>query len=121
MKKQCFQGKTIAGISAGAILMTPNIHSASYPKFDCDDNEDNVKNMKAMGLVDFEFFPHYRNSDRYDNELKKQSKKLSYPLYALPDGSGVIKDNHKMVFVGKAWCFYKGEKINLAGKKVSSR
>jgi len=121
LKNQSRLGKTIAGVSAGAILMTPTIESASYPKFDRDENDDDVTNMKAMGLVSFEFFPHYKNSERYDNELKKQSRKLPYPLYALPDGSGVIKHKEKMTFVGKVWCFFKGQKINLSGRKVLSK
>lgn len=115
------RGGVIAGVSAGAIMMTPNIETAGYPSFDCDDNEDNVVNLKAMNLVQFEFFPHYRNSDRYDKVLKKKSKTKDYPLYALPDGSGIIKNYEKLSFLGKAWCFYKGQKINLTGKKALSK
>ncbi len=121
LQKFSKRGGVLAGISAGAIMMTPNIDTAGYPAFDCDDNDDDVTNFRAMGLVHFEFFPHYKNSDRYDKELKKKSKKKQHPLYALPDGSGIIKDKEKLSFLGKAWCFYKGEKINLSGKKALSK
>jgi dipeptidase E len=106
-------GGVLSGLSAGAILMTPNINTAGYPKFDRDENEEEVKNFKAMNLVRFEFFPHYKNSARYDRELIRESRKTPLPLFALPDGSGIIKEGDKMTFLGRAWCFHNGVKTLL--------
>lgn len=115
------KGGVLAGESAGAIMMTPTINAASYPAFDRDDNDEKMKNLKSLALVSFEFFPHYRNSVRYDKELKKQSRKLSYPIFASSDGCGVIRDGQKISFIGKGWCFYKGEKISLLDKKAATK
>ncbi|GAB4014247.1 MAG: hypothetical protein Fur0010_12150 [Bdellovibrio sp.] len=111
LKKFVKRGGVLTGLSAGAIVMTPKITSASYPDFDCDENEVGITNFKSMGLVKFEFFPHYVNSKRYDNELKKQSMKLKYPIYAAPDGAGIVVNGEIIKFVGKVACFFQGKKM----------
>lgn len=113
LKEYALNGGVLTGLSAGGILMTPNINTAGYPSFDCDDNEDDVTNFRAMNLVKFEFFPHYKNSVRYDTELRKQSKLTKYPIYALPDGGGIIKTHEKTTFIGRTWCFANGQKIQI--------
>jgi len=113
LREFALSGGVLSGLSAGAILMTPNIHTASYPHFDRDENEEQIKNFKAMNLVKFEFFPHYRNSSRYDKELLRASRKGLWPLFALPDGSGIVREEDKMTFIGRAWCFHNGVKTLL--------
>lgn len=105
------KGGILTGLSAGAIVMTPKITAASYPKFDCDENEVGLTNFNSMGLVKFEFFPHYSNSRRYDDVLKRQSLKLKYPIYAAPDGAGVVVDDDQIKFIGKVACFFQGKKM----------
>lgn len=113
LKRFISEGGILAGLSAGAIIMTPNIATAGYPSFDKDDNDVNLKNLNALRLVNFEFFPHYRNSHRYNIELKHQSTLTPNPIYACPDGTGIVIDDEIMTFVGKVTMFYRGEKINL--------
>lgn len=107
------RGGVLAGLSAGAIMMTQNIETASFPEFDKDDNDENLKNLKALNLVNFDFFPHYKNSIRYDNELIDYSNTTQKKLYSCPDGSGVIVDDQRIEFLGKIFVFYKGEKFTL--------
>ena len=113
LKKFAERGGVLTGLSAGAIIMTKNINTASFPSFDRDENEDNVKNLKGMGLVNFEFFPHYKNSTRYDRELLSYSKTSKRQIYACPDGSGIVMNEGRKTFVGKCYCFVNGEKILL--------
>lgn len=110
LKQFVKDGGILTGLSAGAIIMSPRIDTASFPSFDRDENDDNVKNFKAMNLVSFEFFPHYKNSKRYENELLNYSKKRSIPLYACPDGSGIVVDQNNVTFLGKTYCFHQGKK-----------
>ena len=110
LKEWVKNGGILAGLSAGAIMMTNKIDTAGFPSFDRDENDENVKNLKALQLVDFEFFPHYKNSKRYDQELQKYSENLSCPLYACPDGSGIIVNEDEMSFIGKTFCFHNGKK-----------
>lgn len=104
-------GGILCGLSAGAIIMTMNIDTAGFPSFDKDENEDNMKNLSAMDLVDFSFFPHYKNSKRYDQELSKYSSKINSPLYACPDGSGIVINGKEFKVVGKTACFFQGKKF----------
>lgn len=113
LKSWVKRGGVLTGLSAGAIVMTKKIDTAGFPSFDCDDNEESIKNFSGMNLVDFEFFPHYKNSRRYDDELIKHSKNLDAPLYACPDGSGILINDEEISFVGKTYCFIQGKKYLL--------
>ena len=58
------RGGVVAGLSAGALILTPHIGLAGYPAFDRDENTVGLgrSGCRGLGLVGFEFFPHYRRS-----------------------------------------------------------
>ena len=93
--------------------MTPTIASAGYPSFSQDVNEEKIKNLNSLNLVKFEFFPHYKNSHRYEQALMKRSKEIAYPVYACPDGSGIVVDRDKLSFIGRCYVFFRGKKMPL--------
>jgi len=105
------RGGILTGLSAGAIIMTSDITMASQPDFDRDENTVHLQNMKSMNLVDFHFFPHFRQSTRYDNAFKLISKTSDKIIYACPDGSGIVMNDQNLTFVGKTFAFYQGKKI----------
>lgn len=111
LKKFVKNGGVLTGLSAGGIVMTPSVKTASFPSFDCDDNDEKLKNLTALNFVEFEFFPHYKNSKRYDKELLEYSKKIKHPLYACPDGSGISVGENVIKFFGKSFMFFEGKKI----------
>lgn len=113
-KKFLKRGGVLCGLSAGAIVLTPHVHTATFPHFDRDDNPFGMKNLSAMRLVNFEFFPHYKNSKRYDAELLHHSKKSKLPLYACADGGGIIIEGEQISFVGKSHQFHKGKKVTIS-------
>lgn len=113
LKKYVERGGVLAGLSAGAILMTPTIATASYPKFDRDDNDVNLRNFDALELVHFEFFPHYTAQREYVRELKKQSKKLDIPLYGVDDGGGIVVEDDRVSFFGDVFCYLNGQEFKL--------
>ena len=100
--------------------MTPNIQTAGFPNFDRDENDENIKNLSALNLVNFEFFPHYKNSRRYDSELLRYTQKTKIPLYAMPDGSGIVIDQSFLKFSGKAFCFFRGQKMPIKGMRQNN-
>ncbi len=108
------RGGVLCGLSAGAIILTPHVHTASFPHFDRDENPWDMKNLSAMRVVNFEFFPHYKNSKRYDAELLHHSKKTTIPLYACADGGGIIVDNDQISFCGKSHQFFQGKKLTIS-------
>lgn len=112
-RKWVRDGGILCGMSAGAILLTKNIETAGFPDFDKDDNDEGIKNFNSLDLVEFSFFPHYKNSKRYDSELNKYSKSNEVPVYACPDGSGIVITGNEIKFVGKSACFVQGKKFFL--------
>jgi dipeptidase E len=108
------RGGVLCGLSAGAIVLTPHVHTASFPHFDRDENPFEMKNLSAMRVVNFEFFPHYKNSRRYDAELLHHSKKSKLPLYAVADGGGIIVEDDRISFCGKSYQFFKGKKLTIS-------
>jgi dipeptidase E len=107
------QGGILTGLSAGAIMMTENIDMAAYPDFDRDENVVGIKNLSSLGLVDFAFFPHFKNSSRYDTVFKKYSKQHKKVIYACPDGSGIVLKDQELRFVGKTFAFSEGHKFAI--------
>jgi dipeptidase E len=114
LRKYVEKGGILVGLSAGSIIMTPNIRMAGIPSFDSDLNEVGLKQLGSLGLVKFEFHPHYNGRKRVDEELKKYSKTLNYPLYASFDGAGVVVDGDKISFVGGVTAFMNGDKKRLS-------
>jgi len=102
------KGGLLCGLSAGGILMTPNINTAGVPSFDRDPNEVGLVDYQALNLVHFEFFPHFEHTKRYRDALSIYSESIDYPLYGVPDGGGIIVDDHKLIFIGDVFGFFGG-------------
>ena len=113
LKKYVANGGVLAGLSAGAIIMTPNVNTAAVPEFDRDENDEKLRNFNSLALVNFEFFPHFKNSKRYIQELLKYSKKTKNDIYACPDGSGIIFSSNFIKFIGKCFLFSNGKKTTI--------
>lgn len=109
LKKFAKQGGVLAGLSAGALILTPNIQLAGYPDFDSDENEVGLKQLSALGLVSFEFFPHYTRSVKLKKALLNYSKKTKRSIYACPDGSGLAIKNNQIQILGRAYLFKSGK------------
>lgn len=103
------RGGVLAGLSAGAILMTPHIGLAGYPPFDRDENEVGLRNEKSLGLVGFEFFPHFRNSARMREALGAYTRRSSRPVYACRDGSGLVIEGDRLTAHGDVYLFDRGQ------------
>jgi dipeptidase E len=111
LKNFAKRGGILLGLSAGSILMTPSVGTAAVPSVDCDENDVGIKNKRAMGLVPFEFSPHYVKSKKSDAELKRYSRKITHPIYACADGEGLVVRNGKLNFVGRVSVFRGGKKL----------
>lgn len=100
----------IAGLSAGALILTPRIDLAGFPEWDRDTNDVGLpkREQKGLGLVDFEFFPHYRRSKRYRDALCDYSRGKRNPVYACPDGSGIVCEGDRFTAHGEVWRFDDG-------------
>lgn len=105
-------GGVLMGLSAGSIVLTPNVETAQVPSYDADDNDVGLTNLKALDLVPFEFSPHYEQSRRTDDELLSHSKRIKRPIYACADGEGIVVRDGSIRFVGNVTVFHRGHKYS---------
>lgn len=93
------KNKVILGLSAGSINMCKNAICTK------DDDFEESRLYKGMGLVDFSIEPHFNcNNIEILNDLKKFSKVMS--IYALEDESYIIIEDNNINFYRK-YLFYK--------------
>lgn len=102
------KGGILMGSSAGSILMCPNINTSGVPYWDCDKNKIGIENINALHLVDFEFFPHYKYSQKLDKELIKYSKTTPFSVFAVPEAGGIIIWEKEIKIIDCKKAFYKG-------------
>jgi dipeptidase E len=107
------RGGVLAGLSAGAIIMTPHIRLAGYPPHEGDVNEVRLKNLRALKLVDFEFLPHYSASAKTHQAMLSYSRRSKTAILASPDGSGVIIDGDRIEFIGPMYVYYRGHRFKF--------
>lgn len=101
------KGGVLTGVSAGVIIMTPNIEICTLH----DENKIGLKDFQSLGLVDFEFFPHLNHDEEtYSSDLIEYSKKNNDRLiYACKDGEGIIVKGSKLEFIGNILKIQNGE------------
>lgn len=114
LRRRVESGLPLAGHSAGAIVMTPSIATASYPDDDRDDNDVGLTDFGALEFVSFEFFPHYEAKASYLQALQKASLSLDRPVYGVPDGSCIRVDRGQTTFFGPAFGFVKGTRFKVS-------
>ncbi len=113
LKRYAKQGGVLAGLSAGAIMMTPTIGLAGYPKSDADENEVGLKDLRALGLVEFEFFPHFEDTRGLREMLRRYSLRSRHPILAARDGGGVQVRGEELTLFGKVAMWSRGNAIGI--------
>lgn len=97
--KENIDKKIYAGISAGSIIMTPNIAVASID--DGDENTVGLTDLSGLGFVDFEVSPH-TPEDVSVEANKEYAKITSNKLLMLDNNSAaIVKDNHTYLLGGE--------------------
>ena len=84
-------GGVLIGVSAGSILMTPDISTSS---FFGDELIPGETDFSGLGLVDFSFVPHFGTKSFTVDDLKKYSQEKRTIVYAARDsGAIIVRDN----------------------------
>lgn len=109
------RGGILAGHSAGAILLTPVITTASYPEDDRDENDIGIKDWRGADFVSFEIFPHYDHCPYYREVLKGASHDSAHVIYGVPDGGAICLNGPSLTFYGEIWGFFNGEAFPVSG------
>ena len=110
--KQNKSKKVFAGLSAGALVLSPNIHLAAIPHEDADEKLFEV-DAKSLGFTDFEVCPHFENKLSSNKELITYSLTHNNLIMAIPDGSGLVIDKDKTIMYGPIFGFFKGKKFKI--------
>ena len=91
-------GGVLIGVSAGAILMTPDVSTSAL----CGDTfVEELSDPSALGLVDFQFLPHFEPGEANIAEIAAHQRRFPAPLYACPDGGGIVVDGADVEFFGE--------------------
>lgn len=90
--------KIYVGVSAGSIVATPNVLTASIEP--ADTNSVDLINFNGLNLVDFEISPHTNNYVPLDNVVA-YSKKTKNFVYALDDNSAIKIDGDKIEIISE--------------------
>lgn len=99
LREYVANGGVLIGTSAGVILMTPEISSASL----CGDTPlagEGMTDLSALGLVDFAFLPHINQVDEAATLLKEYSQKYQRMIYGCQDGDGIIVNGEEIEYLG---------------------
>jgi dipeptidase E len=90
------RGGVLIGVSAGSILMTPDISTSAYYG---DVPIEGEIDTSGLNLVDFGFFPHFKNTTIELDKVQNYSKEHHIVAYACQDSGGIIisEDNIKCV------------------------
>lgn len=92
-----YNGGILIGVSAGSILMSNTISAARIG----DRNSIGLENLEALGLVNFDFFPHWNNDDDYLKKIIEYSRiKKNKVCYVCKDSDGIIVNNNVQKFIG---------------------
>jgi len=91
------RGGILIGVSAGSILMTPDISTSSI----CGDEQiPGETDFSGLGLVDFSFVPHFGNGSFTIDDLKKYSREKQSVVYAARDNGAIIVIDYEVKCIG---------------------
>ncbi len=80
---------SIAGFSAGAIILTPTIAICNLPGFDV--NNVGLEDLTGLGVVNFEVFPHY-DITSYQSLFDERQRRTNYEIRKISDDSLISLD-----------------------------
>ena len=107
------KGGVLAGLSAGALIMSPTTKLAADKSLGPDPNDVGIKDFKGMNLFGFEFSPHFHPTKKQITAHRTYSLKTPNPVFASEDGGGVIINGDDIRMCGKGMFFYQGTTIHL--------
>ncbi|PZT53497.1 Type 1 glutamine amidotransferase-like domain-containing protein [Paenibacillus silvae] len=94
-------GGILIGLAGGSILMTPSIRLAGFGE-DADENYIDLTDLRALGLVNFEFAPHWDRSEVMLQSFQEYIQLHQTKVYACPDGGAVIVEDESLELFGGA-------------------
>lgn len=91
------QGGVLIGVSAGSILMTPDISTSALCRDEVIAGE---TDFSGLSLVDFAFVPHFGDIPINLDDLKKYSRDNQVVVYACRDSGGIVVTEDNVNCIG---------------------
>ena len=106
LRQYVARGGVLIGVSAGAILMTPDIATAAL----CGDEPlEGETDLTALQLVDFAFVPHHGEIPPDLVALQAYSRARPEAVYACRDGDGIVVEDDQVKCIGDVTVIANGE------------
>jgi dipeptidase E len=97
LKEYVAAGGILIGVSAGAILMTPDITTSSL----CGDElVPGETDFSGLGLVDFAFVPHFGYGGFTLDDVRKYAREKHTSVYVARDTGAIIINGDKIKCIG---------------------
>ncbi|RSD28808.1 Type 1 glutamine amidotransferase-like domain-containing protein [Mesobacillus subterraneus] len=96
IKQMAESGKPLIGVSAGSIIMCETIQIAKY----FDENEVQLDQLDGLGLVVFEFFPHWESYDQQQGAILDYSMVHDSSIFACGEEDGIIVNGNEIELCG---------------------
>jgi len=96
VKRFLENGGVYVGVSAGSMIAGPNIETAGWKH--ADNNFIGLKDLIAMGLVDFAISPHF--DETVAEAVRAAAAKAGYPSVALTDVQAILVNGDDVRIVG---------------------
>ncbi len=97
LKKFLSEDKLYVGVSAGGIVVTPNIAIAGVEPGDA--NSVGMQDFTGLNIVDFEFSPHVPDMVSYES-VEEYSKTTPHKIFAVDDYAAVLVQENKVSVIG---------------------
>ena len=101
LKKYLQTGGTLIGVSAGAMILTPTL--GLLPAI--DDTPVVKTSLNALGILDFEFYPHFKGDNKTEAKLSAYAKAKNTRLYACDDDAGLLIKDDVVIKLGPVATF----------------
>lgn len=102
-------GGLLIGVSAGAILMTPDIRTT----FVCGDIQPSEPiDTQGMGLVDFAFVPHLGSHADIEEIIKYSKQNHDLVVYACSDIGGIVIEDDQVKGFGEIYRIKNGSIVD---------
>jgi dipeptidase E len=110
LRRYALEGGVLVGVSAGAILMTPDIGTSGL----CGDSWEPGMDLRALGLVDFAFLPHLTSAGGKLEAGQAYSRRSGLSVYACQDGDGLAVRGDEVLCVGNVVVIRDGQVVREA-------
>lgn len=89
-------GGILIGVSAGSIMMAKTIDIALF----ADEDIVGSPETSALGLVDFEFAPHWDGNPQFLEQIREYAHSRKSVVYVCKDGDGLVVNEGDVQLIG---------------------